>query len=77
MGHIGERLAEATRLGFRRALVPSRYQQSGAPAGKAGGALELLGAATVQEAIAAVLESPARGDRGRRKRLTDPFQRKT
>ena len=64
VGHIGERLAEAARLGFRRALVPSRYQQSGAPAGKAGGALELLGAATVQEAIAAALESPGAGRPG-------------
>ncbi len=60
VGHMGERLAEATRLGFRKALVPSRYRQSSAPAGKPSGAIELLGASTVQEAIAAVLgESPA------------------
>src|SRR5690606_21332619 len=39
VGHMGERLAEATRLGFRKALVPSRYRQSSAPAGKPSGAI--------------------------------------
>lgn len=52
VGHVPERLVEAARLGFRRAVVPARYQETTATKAAP---MELIGAATVQEAIAKVL----------------------
>lgn len=49
---LGARLAQAARLGYRRALVPTGGL---APAGSASGKIEVLEVATVAEAISAAL----------------------